>query len=398
MGGSLGGITGGVAAGIEPALDSVVAIVPGGMLSEIGTRSQLGGVKNAMMLRLFQPVFYAQDKKLMQRVSEAQGNDLALTIGDLPTLTPKDTVVLINQMSGEYRCAAVQPSGTFRVTVSSDAGDALTRRIYHGVLPPEERTGCQVTDSPPYFELSNFGADLKYEGHAYTKGEQLVAVTDGFGLRRATPDIRRFLGLAQIALDAADPMNWAPYWDGSRTMSYATGETVHTNVLVMPSTGDPGVMIACGVALGRAAGYIPYAQSDARWGKSANQVLIDTGTIEGTPRTGRYHNAKGEAVLMDVEHLAAVVPVDDGLDVPRLDPPLRLMHQNADGSYSGFIMPMLDPKGKHGFTAPNPNLSFDLGTYLLNIIGRYVASGGKEFSWDKCQSTSTCPWVNLPLK
>ena len=91
-------------------------------------------------------------------------------------------------------------------------------------------------------------------------------------------------------------------------------------------------------------------------------------------------------------------PADDGLDVPRLDPPLRLMRKDDQGNYAGFILPMLSPQGKHGFVGPDPMQSFDLGTYLLNIMGRYLASSGKEFSWDKCQALSDCPWPTAPLK
>ena len=102
---------------------------------------------------------------------------------------------------------------------------------------------------------------------------------------------------------------------------------------------------------------------------------------------------------MDVDHLASVVPVDDGFDVPRLDPPLRLMSQDpGGGAYRGFIMPMFKPEGTHGFAAPDPTQTFDLGTYLLNIIARYLQSGGQEFSWDSCQATSDCPWPTFPLE
>jgi hypothetical protein len=99
---------------------------------------------------------------------------------------------------------------------------------------------------------------------------------------------------------------------------------------------------------------------------------------------------------MDVEHLAAVVPVDDGLDVPRLDPPLRLMRQDDTGAWSGFVLPMLDPRGKPGFVGPDASQPFDLGAYLLKLIGRYLATGGREFTWDKCQATWSCEWIPAP--
>lgn len=398
LGGSLGGITGSVAAGVEPSLDTAVAIVPGGMLSEIGTRSTLGGIKDAMVLRALGPVFYAENNRLMARANKGQTDDDSLEIASLPDLAPGDTIVLQNKQTGEYRCAAVQPSGTFRVTVSMDAGDELSLRVFQGAARPREREGCEIPLDAPYAEITHFENDVGLGARWFDAGSPLAAPTDGFGQRRATPDLRRFLGLSQIALDAADPMNWAPYWDGTREMSYGTGEVVRTNVLLMPSVGDPGVLIAAGVALARAGGFVDYATIDDRYGKSQNQVAIDTHLIEGTVRLAHYKDAQGNPVLMDVEHLAAVVPVDDGLDVPRLDPPLRLMRQGDDGAYRGVIFPMLSPQGKHGFTAPDPTAKFDLGTLLLNQVGRYIQSSGREFSWDKCQVTSACEWPTFPLK
>lgn len=398
MGGSLGGITGGVIAGVEPQFDTAISIVPGGMLSEIGTRSTLSGVRNAMILRALGPMFYADQGHLMLRVNQGHTESVALTVHDLPALTPQDTVVVENLETGEYRCAAVQPSGTFRVAVSSDAKDRLVLRVYRGILAPRTPEGCARPAEAPILEIDTFGTEVTWGGKTFAAGSPLISPADGFGQRRATPDLRRFLGLSQIALDAGDPMNWAPSWDGSRPMTYGTGETVRTQVMMMPSNGDPGVMIAAGVALARAAGFVEYDKVDPRYGKSQNQVLIDTHVVEGTVRLANYTNSNGEAVLMDVEHLGAIVPVDDGLDVPRLDPPLRLMRQAPDGTWSGVMFPMLSPQGKHGFNPPDPSAPFDLGTFLLNTVGRFMASSGREFSWDSCQAASTCAWPTLPLR
>lgn len=398
IGGSLGGITGGVFAGVEPQLDSAVAIVPGGMLSEIGTRSTLRGIKDAMVLRTLGPIFYAEKGALMARVNLGQTSDIPVKIQDLPPLAPQDTVVIRNGKTGEYRCAAVQASGTFRVAVSVDEGDPLELAVYHGPAAPRPREGCELPAEAPYAKLTTFGYEVAIGEKLFEAGSPFVAPCDGFGERRGTPDLRRFLGLSQIALDAGDPMNWAPYWDGTRTLTYGTGETVNTRVLMAPSVGDPGVLIAAGVAMARAAGFVEYDRDDPRYGKPQNQVLLDTGTIEGTYRLGRYHDSKGNPVLMDVDHFASVVPVDDGLDVPRLAPPLHLVRKAADGGYSGILFPMISPKGKHGFVSPDPTKTFDLGTYMLNIVGRYMQTSGRELSFDKCQATSACPWETFPLK
>jgi len=397
LGGSLGGINGGVAAGVEPQLDAVVAIVPGGVLGEIGTRSTLGGIRNAMVLRALSPVFFADGDTLKVRVNEAQVESQVLPVHVLPAREEGDTVVLTNLKTGEWRCGAVQPSGTFRVSVSVDEGDPLELRLFDETLPPLAPEGCDPGDAEPVATITTFDRNVTFAGRTYPRDTPLLALSDGFGQRRASPDLRRLLGLSQIALDPADPANWAPYWDGTRTITYGTGETTHTNVIVMPSVGDPGVPVAMGIALARAAGFIPFTEDDLRWGKSPSQVLIDSWAIEGIPRTDRFQDSDGDSVLMDVDHLADVVPVDDGLDVPRLDPPLRLMHQDeATGDWAGLVFPMLDPEGKHGFNAPDPSLDFDLGAYLLNMFGRYLATGGAEFTWDACQESWSCDWIPEP--
>lgn len=400
LGGSLGGITTALASGLEPAIDATVAILPGGMLSEIGPRATLSPVRDGVMLRVLGPIFYGSGGKIMERINDAVNSDVTLAIADLPAVTPGDTVVLHDLSNATYRCGAVQPSGTFRVAASMDEGDALELRFYHGPLPTQPLEGCvEPTDAAPYADITALGQDVKLDGRTLAKGTPLTAFTDGFGERRSTPDLRRFLGLAQIALEPADPMNWAPYWDGTRTMSYGTGETVHTNVMLMPSNGDPVVVVDTGIALGRAAGFVSYDKIDPRWGVSANDELIKTWATEGTYRVGHYHDAQGQPVLMDVANSESIVPgADDGFGVPRLSPPMRLMRQNADQSYSGFIIPMLTPEGAHTFPVPDPTAGFDLGTYLLNIAGRYLQSSGYSFTYDKCQVTSSCPWPTFPLQ
>ncbi len=397
LGGSLGGINGAVAAGVEPQLDTVISIVPGGVLGEIGPRSNLRGIRHAMMLRALSPIFFSADGKLMVRVNRGNTESAALAVHALPELTPGDTVVLTNLTSGEHRCGAVSPTGTFRVAVSVDEGDPLELRVYAGPLAPATPEGCALPDEDPTLIIDTFGEVVSFAGRTHAPGDRLVALADGFGQRRATPDLRRFLGLAQIALESADPANWAPYWDGTRTMGYGTGETTETRVIVMPSIGDPGVPVGMGIALARAAGFIEYDRDDPRYGKSQNQVLIDTWAIEGIERTDRYQDSSGRSVLMDIDHLAAVVPVDDGLDVPRLDPPLRLMRRDETrGTWSGMIIPMLDPQGEHGFVGPDPSKSFDLGSFLLAQIARYMSTSAREFSWDACQATWSCDWIPEP--
>ena len=56
-GASLGGILSSLMGGIEPDIDAIAPILPGGYLSEIGTRSDLGQVQNPLVLRMMGPLF-----------------------------------------------------------------------------------------------------------------------------------------------------------------------------------------------------------------------------------------------------------------------------------------------------------------------------------------------------
>jgi pimeloyl-ACP methyl ester carboxylesterase len=392
-GGSLGGIITGVGAAVEPQFTSGISIVPGGMLSEIGPRSALGGVRNAMVLRVLAPLFTSSPEGLAVTVPEAETESATVPISALPALSERDTVVLINHTTGEHRCGAVQAGGRFRVAVPSDAGDPLEFRAYAGVLPTEDRTGCSIPEgATPLVAITTLDRDVHIGGLTWTKGSELRAFTEGFGMRRATPELRRMLGIAQVALDSADPMNWAPYWEQHRSFTYGTGETANSRVLLIPSIGDPGVPIGAGIALARAAGFIEYDTIDPRYGKSQNQVLIDEWAVEGLSRTKRFTNSKGEGVLKDIDHLASITNADDGFDVPRLDPPLRLVRER-NGGVTGVVMPMLAPEGKHGFVGPNPDAPFDLGTLLANMLGRFAATSGRELGFEACQVDSSCPWI-----
>lgn len=402
-GGSLGGIMSVVLGGTEPQIDVAVPVSGGAGLTDIGLRSIQGGVAEAVNLRMMGPLLLdlrnadTGAMELWEYLPDL--NDVGrVNLGEIDVSSMKegDTVVVINQRSGEWRCGRVQADALFRVAVSSDDPDPLTLEFYKGPLPPQAQTGCYVPDrATPYLTVDTLGRDAAFQGKTYAKGSPLVAFGDGFGLRRNSPETRRFMTIAQTILDPGDPANFAPFFE-NRLLEYGTGEKVQTRALVLNTVGDMNVPMSTGAAIARAAGFIPFTERDPRWNKTPNQVLIDTGSLEATERTRRYVNSSGDAVLMDVEHLALVTGGDDGFDAPRLDRPLRLFGPSKRvGGITGTLFPYVNPHGRHGFDppSPEPGETFDLGSLIMNMVGHYVNTKGRELAVLPCEVDSSCEWI-----
>jgi hypothetical protein len=291
----------------------------------------------------------------------------------------------------------VQPNGHLRVAVSSDQGNRLVLELYDGELPTKLREGC-TPEGTPREVIAQFDSEVKFQGATFAAGSDFVALGDGFGMRRGNPEIRRMMGLAQVALEGADPANTAPFLHGDRALVYGNGERVSTRVLYLNTMGDSGVPTSSGITLARAAGLIDFRNTDPRYGKTVQQLLIDEGVVEGVESSRRHLNQRGDPVLIDVENLQNLsLKGGDGFDVPRLNPVLRLIRDNDSaqgGGKSGILFPMMDPRGAHGFPVPEPEANFDLGSLLVNQVARYLATGGEKLDFDACQIDWSCSWLS----
>ncbi len=57
-------------------------------------------------------------------------------------------------------------------------------------------------------------------------------------------------------------------------------------------------------------------------------------------------------------------------------------------------MPFLDPHGRHAVHPPEPGRRFDMDQFMLNLLGRYFETRGKELRFEACQSKmAACPWI-----
>jgi hypothetical protein len=175
---------------------------------------------------------------------------------------------------------------------------------------------------------------------------------------------------------------------------------------------------------------VEITKPDPAYGIPIDQVLIESGVVEGVARTQRFASTTfgprktlgshvrcdGGAVCTDDVLVdpsgyscdAAGANCTDGLNAPRLNPPLReqLLRpvKLSDGStgFSGLLLPYLSRTGQHGFSSPQPQKPFDMDRFLANLIGRYFETKGREVRFDPCQAAEPvdpapeCPWMAPP--
>ena len=510
---SLGGILTGVAAGV-PALANVVrAAVPvsgAGGLGDVGLRSTLSAVVQAVFLELLGPIFAnCQWSASEGRCDDGAGDakpTLILIVQDvnqeqdLPiaplSVSPGDTVTACNltqtggpptagqplpdgckqvtvDASGKLRLAVAADWPTLQSTESAPSSPGLPKTVDTQVLHAGDRLWVSVAPaaSAP-FVIDTFQFDVSFDNVSYSSTPHqhqgqgclvkpgaaatdphpclLVAPARGFGLSRNTPEFRRRLALSQMILEPGDPINYAPQHSG--------------NLLVVGTSGDPGVPVSGALNYARAAGLVELTQPDPAYGISVDQVLIRAGVGEGVANTRRYASttygpradpALGPHVRCDAgADCTGDVLVDptgyscdangancaDGLNAPRLNPPLQqqllrrtgpactpcpatapgqpqttclatngpvcnsigasVCDANSTG-ISGLLIPYLNRTGQHGFYNPMPSKPFDMDLYMANLIGRYFECRGGELHFEKCQALldsdpGRCRWIPAP--
>ena len=440
-GGSLGGIMAAVVGSVEPAITVTAPLVGGGGLADIGNRSLQGGVREAVVLRAMGPVFWGNltegsDVLELGTVVPDLNDDARERFGSLTGVQPGDTLRVTNLRTNESGCGLIHESGKVRAAVGCNTGDPIHLSVYRGaVMAPGD--GCELLpDAELVDTLDAFETDVVFQGRVYHAGSPLKSVAEGLGKRRSTPGLRRFLYLAQHVLDPADPGVLTEFMLRRPFQYEGTGEQTGAHMMAVTTLGDMNVPASGGVNLARSAGLVEFLQTDARWDKTPNQVLLDTGVYEAVHTIGRYHDVNGDPVHLDVENFST--GLDPWLDdIPRLAEPVRLVGEDAfcsdDGPYaklpcgvSGLMLPHTSLTGKHGFDfpgqwveqgrdrcasecalevtedAPDPcdceTLEvFDIGTFVFNTLGRYLASGGTDWNVDVCNGLGTCGDMPEPL-
>ena len=424
-GGSLGGMMSMVVGGIEPEITAIAPIVAGGGLGELGPRSQQSGVPEAFILRPLSPIVTGtldEDDNLIveQIVPFANDTPPEHHLGTVVNAEVGDTMVVYNDSNGERDCGYVSEEGTVRTSFEADKFDFIRVVVYEGDALVLGSTHCEVLeDAEERGSITEFANEIPYQGHVYKVGDPLMAMDEGLGMKRASPRFRRLTNLAQIVVDGADPSIYARHMLQDPLEYPGTGQKTETHVLMLTGTGDMSVPASGGIALGRSVGLIDYLNDNGKHDKSDNQVLIDTYMCEAVHNIKRYTDINGEGVHIDVDNFSEDNDRFAQLEVPRLDPPLRIGMDDEDphGGMSAALFPYGRPEGQHGFGRPGEDKDrflrgceeaceseeddcgcedataalFDSGNFFFTMAGLYLKDGGQKIRAEDCMSHGTCP-------
>ncbi|GAB4201642.1 MAG: hypothetical protein OHK0013_13930 [Sandaracinaceae bacterium] len=452
-GSSLGGILTMLVTGVEPSIVAAAPVSGGGGLFDLGLRTELGSARNPIWLRVLGPILTASPSEgpTDESACAAGARSLRFELPDLAErvrvelaclapdeLRAGDAVVVQNLVNRQMRCAPVTTDGRFRTQVPSDAGDLLEIRIYAGGASSLDARDCSFrvgagTPQPTPSRIvstweSGNGAPGpgtcrrcgQYQQQVFAVGDPLVSPIEGLGLRRQSPELRRLATLAQIAVDPADPVNYARrvFLDPPIAEDFPSRTR---SVLVTATLGDPAVPVSAAHTYARAAGVIAFLPSDApdvlaehraparfatRWGvASPDDLLIARHVPEGLSRLERYPSGPTTTFLFDVDDFSEglqwfapdgtrQLPESEGGVRPQREAiPLRWARESrraadADGDpwrgasafdgHSALVNAMTLPRGQHVVLPVDPRKPWDDGAYFVNLIGWWLASEGSD--------------------
>jgi len=359
---SLGGILAPFVAALDPKVIAAAPTSGSGGLLDVGARTIQGGAFEGIYLRNFGPLvvgvpasqYYDSTGNHPHTACKQNEISLRFIMIDVNStaevefscfdpaastggagLPQGGTVLVTNGRTGEARCARMDKDGIFRIGIPTNVGDKLEVQIWDhpDIVDRYGDHGCNVDASQgKRIALINHwgpgtvangapdptgqsdqpvcttdGGCHKFQNTYVGAGKTLRAMVEGFGYIRQTPTLRRFMGLASNIVDPGDPINYAPYYALKPMLDPFGKVQPPTGVLNIVTVGDMNVPLNSGIALGRAAGAVPfmvpgaaekypeyadYATPQALFeklgGKTPNRVLVDQGVMEGMARLRRH--------------------------------------------------------------------------------------------------------------
>lgn len=409
LGGSLGGINTAVAAGVTKPGDyeTIVPVVAGGGLMDVGWRSGLSGVRQANVGRTISPFFVGipdeQGGLSIQQYVMRTTRERALPVATLASIPAGGTVLIENIDNGEVRIGGIPADGRFRLAIPADGLDAAEKKMITGMpatgaeegvvygvpdnLGLGDRLRLTVTDAAgaEVAVIDTWETDVTHEEVTFPAGSPLVAASSGLGHIRSSPRLRRIVGTLAMVTEPADPIAYAPHYV-AEPFEELGGEPA--NVLLVPTQGDEIVPCATGIAIARAARYWDLDQQHGSTGLTIDQWMVDREIIRGDERWGIYEDKQGNKILFDADDL------DDGINQwnEPSDEPLRITVETANG-VAGMRLPYVEPQGTHGFNFPRPDWQFDMHTFMGLQLATYSWSNGQTLTDDHCLEDASCDWL-----
>ena len=408
LGGSLGGINTGVAAAVMPEVEAFVPVAGGAGLFDMALRTEIGGAVEAMHGRIMSPLFlgYPDEETgaltIVQMVN-SERKMRALPIDTISTFPVNGKIVVENLNNGEVREGLIPADGRFRLGMPCDGLDPAEKRLAAGIpdtgpeegaiysIPDNEGLGdpLRITiyeeDGTLLHTIEQWAEDVLHEGVTMSAGSPLVAGSYGSGRIRGSSNLRRIASIFGSALEAGDPIAYAPHYL-LRPFEKLGGKK--TNVLLMPTIGDSIVPVSAGISNARAAGLIDQTTIDPRYDMTVDQWLVEKRVIQGVEQYGPYLDVNGSQCLFDADDL------DNGLDgtgAPS-ETPLRIFTETEVG-VSGLRLPYISIVGAHGFSFPEPSQPGDQNSFAVNTIAYYFYTNAQELSEDPCMSDFSCDWI-----
>jgi len=444
---SLGGILTGIFAGAEPSLAAAAPTSGAAGLFDVAVRSKQGGVKEAVWLPLMGPIFYGSptadgSKTQVVTLVSDYNRQSTLPLAERALLSPGDELVISNLRSGKENRVLVKANGTFRTQIGADAINASEKRACLGFevlhwehpsfgteLPPvvedtlrncsgtllgdplkitacEGACGSDLESAKTRWVIDHFegtpdrgrtpaGAAVEgvyFQGTVYPAGQPLIAVAQGFGYSRQSPDLRRLRGLAGFIVEAGDPAaysrfyqrdtdEWKARWEGAEPkLDFGTP----TEVVV--TLGDMNVPVNAGVMNAYLAGYLSFEQLT---------FLKDNYVLEAVE--SERADVWGAPVLFDPDNLSQGT---DGFQINGVPAPhpapgeeLRATITDPKGKMHGLRLPAILVQGDHGFLVPDPTLPFDVHSFMAHQISHFFLSDGAELKDDFCMHDQSCDWM-----
>lgn len=339
---SLGGFHAVIAGAVEPEVTTATPIVAGGGTLDIILRSRMDDIIGKIVLESMGPmVVGCPDREGGVWLSFNDDTDnckdellARQSFAHLPHVAIGSVVTVTNTANGEQATAIVNRAGGFSVGVESDRWDPLSVRV--------ERIGGQPVEVP------------------------VLTPYEGLGFERNSPDFRRFLGLAQHALDRCDPVGFARHLFIEPLEGHPP-----THVLFDNAVGDRTVPIASGVSLARAAGVLGVGRET--W-EPVMQTLISTGFMNGA----NY----------DVDDMLN----DNPADAPGIGP-LPVVDSGGGESAIRFA----DVDGFHEWIASvNQGAPLDHAVLSQSRIALFHLSEGRKVIDDLCIARLDCPLLDDP--